>query len=205
MGAADSEGEAHKYPGGSRPPHPMPRVKSWWRKKKIRHRDAVILSVVSSSLLLAGQLPVQEGIYDEYLLPLSGQPLLFMLNTILVALAFMSYFAGILVLVGGINFLWGKIGRGRFLVSLGVGLSTLALMKQFALSILITGSPAAVIVYFVTTFTGLGLLVGFASYALMHEYALMLKKHARSMWRQWRSRRSKPSRRRARGSAAGRS
>lgn len=183
----------------------MARVKSWWRKKKIRHRDAVALSVLSSSFLLAGQLPVQEGIYDQYLLPVSQQPLLFVVNGLLVALAFTSYFAGILVLVGGINFLWGKIGRGRFLVSLGVGLTTLALLKQFALATLVTGSPLAVIVYFATTLTGIGLIVGFASYALMHEYALMLKKHAKSMFRQWRTRRVKPSRRRPRGSAAGRS
>lgn len=183
----------------------MPRVKSWWRKKKIRHRDAVVLSVLSASFLLAGQLPVQEGIYDQYLMPVSQQPLLFLVNAILVALAFTSYFAGVLVLVGGVNFLWGKIGRGRFLVSLGVGLTTLVLVKQFALAILVTGSPIAVLVFFATTLTGFGLILGFASYALMHEYALMLKKHAKSMWRQWRTRRTKPSRRRSRGSAAGRS
>lgn len=183
----------------------MPRVKSWWRLKKIYHRDAVILSSLSSALLLAGQVYNTQNLYNEYLAAVVGEPLLFLLNTILLVLAYMSYFGGILVLMGGINFLWGYVSRGRFLLSLGVGLSLLSLLKQIAIAILTTGSPLAAVTFFTTSLVGLGLITGFASYAIMHEYALMLKKHARSMWRQWRrARRPKPVRRRTRTSAAGR-
>ncbi len=184
----------------------MARVRSWWRRKKIYHRDAVILASLSSALLLAGQVPVQETLYAQYLLPVAGEPLVFLFNSVLIVLAYMSYFAGFLVLIGGVNFLWGLVGRGRFLLSLGVGLSLITLLKQLSLAILTTGSPLAAITYFTTSLVGLGLLSGFASYALMHEYALMLKKHARNMWRQWRqARRPRPVRRKSRSSAAGRS
>ncbi len=188
----------------------MPKVRSWWRRKKIYHRDAVILSCLSSALLLAGQVSNQQVLYSEYLLPYVGNPLIFLLNAVLLVLAYMSYFAGILVLVGGVNFLWGLAGRGRFLLSLGVGLSLISLLKLVALAVLTTGSPVEVVTYFLTSLVGLGLITGFASYALMHEYALMLKKHARSMWRQWRRARRPQAlprtaaRRRARGSANGR-
>ena len=184
----------------------MPRLKSWWRTKRICHRDAVVLASLSSALLLVGQIPYQQKLYQEYLRPIAGDPLAVFFNVVLLFLAYMSYFAGILVLVGGVNFLWGRVNRGRFLLSLGVGLSLIGLLNRLALSVLTTGSPLAAVEYFTTSLVGLGLLTGFASYALMHEYALMLKKHAKSMWRQWRrSRRPKPVRRRSRGSAAGRS
>ncbi len=180
----------------------MAKAKTWWRRKKIYHRDAVILASLSSALLLAGQVPNQEQLYAEYLLPFADQPLVFFLNAMLLVLAFMSYFAGILVLMGGVNFLWGQVGRGRFLLSLGVGLSLISLLKLLALSVLTTGSPVEVVAYFMTSLVGLGLITGFASYALMHEYALLLKKHARNMWRQWRrARRPRPVRRRWRSSA----
>ncbi len=181
----------------------MPKVRTWWRRKKVYHRDAVILAALSSALLLASQEPVQASLYEQFLQPVVDQPLLFVVNAILVALAFTSYFAGILVLVGGINFLWGRVGRGRFLVSLGIGLTALVLLKQIAFSILTTGSPAAIILYFTTSLVGIGLIIGFASYALMHEYALMLKRHAKSKWREWRGIR-RPSRRRVRSYANGR-
>ncbi len=183
----------------------MARVKSWWRLKKVYHRDAVVLSALSAALLLAGQVYNTENLYNEYLAGVVGEPLLFLINTVLLVLAYMSYFGGILVLMGGVNFLWGYAGRGRFLLSLGVGLSLLSLLKQLALALLTTGSPWAAVAYFTTSLVGLGLITGFASYALMHEYALLLKKHARSMWRQWRrSRRPRPARRRSRSPAAGR-
>ncbi len=183
----------------------MARVKSWWRLKKVRHRDAVVLSSLSSALLLAGQVYNTQQLYSQYLASLVSEPLLFLVSTTLLVLAYMSYFGGILVLMGGINFLWGYVSRGRFLLSLGVGLSLLSLLKQLALAILSTGSPLAAISFFTTSLVGLGLVSGFASYALMHEYALMLKKHARNMWRQWRrARRPKPVRRRTRTSAVGR-
>ncbi len=183
----------------------MARVKSWWRLKKARHRDAVVLSSLSSALLLAGQIPNTQLLYSQYLASVVGEPLLFFLETTLLVLAYMSYFGGILVLMGGVNFLWGYVSRGRFLLSLGVGLSMLSLLKQLALAILSTGSPWAAVTFFTSSFIGLGLITGFGSYALMHEYALLLKKHARSMWRQWRrARRPRPVRRRTRSSAAGR-
>ena len=184
----------------------MARVKSWWRTKRIYHRDAVALSVVSAALLLAGQLPLQQGLYDEYLRPVVHEPFVFLFDVILLLLAYTSYYGGILVLLGGINFLWGQAGRGRFLLSLGLGIGSIGLLKQVALAILTSGSAARVIVDFSTSLTGLGLIVGCASYVLMHEYALLLKKHARSKWRAWRrARRPQPARRRTRRSAAGRS
>ncbi len=184
----------------------MPQVKSWWRTKRIYHRDAVVLSCVSAAFLLAGQVRLQGELYQEYLVSVTNEPLLFLFNALLIILAYLSYFAGILVLIGGVNFLWGYAGRGRFLVSLGVGLSLIGLLRQLALAVLTTGSPLAAVTYFTTSYVGLGLITGFASYALMHEYALLLKKLARCGWRRWqRARRPKPVRRRSRSSAAGRS
>jgi hypothetical protein len=185
----------------------MPQVRSWWRLKKVRHRDAVILSIASSSCLLAGELASQTGIpylYNQYLAGVRDQPLLFTVNSVLVVLAYTTYFGGIFVLLGGLHFSWGRVDRGRFLMSLGVGLSFLGLMKQFALAILNTGTPLTFFLGF-SGLIGIGLLLGFVSHVLMGEYALMLKKHAKSAWRQWRrSRRPRPGRRRARNSANGR-
>jgi hypothetical protein len=180
----------------------MATVRSWWRLKKVRHRDAVILSVGSSASLLSGELANQAGIpwlYSTYLAPVDGQPLLFALNSVLVVLAYTTYFGGIFVLLGGLHFSWGRIDRGRFLVSLGVGISFVGLLKQFALAVLMTGTPFTFFLGF-SGLIGIGLLLGFASHLLMGEYALMLKKHAKSAWRQWRRSR-RPARRRARSSA----
>lgn len=183
----------------------MARVKSWWRLKRVRHRDAVVLSVLSAALLLAGQLPLQRGLYEEYLLPVVHEPFLLIFDVILLLLAYTSYYGGILVLLGGVNFLWGQASRGRFLLSLGLGIGSIGLLKQVSLAVLTSGSPIMAIVYFATSLTGLGLTVGCASYVLMHEYALMLKKHARSKWRQWRrTRRPQPDRRKARRSTPNR-
>lgn len=185
----------------------MPKVRSWWSLKKVCHRDAVILSVVSSACLLSGEFASQTGIpwlYNTYLARVADQPPLFVLYTALVVLAYTTYFGGIFVILGGLHFSWGRVDRGRFLVSLGVGVSFLGLLKQFALAMLNTGTPLTFFVGF-TGLIGIGLLIGFASHLLMGEYALMLKKHAKSAWRQWRrSRRPRPARRRARGSATGR-
>ena len=185
----------------------MPTVRSWWRLKKVRHRDAVLLSVTSSSCLLAGELSSQTGIpllYNQYLAGVRDQPLLFALNSVLVLLAYTTYFGGIFVLLGGLHFSWGRVDRGRFLVSLGVGISFLSLLKQFALATLLTGTPVTFFLGF-SGLIGIGLLLGFVSHTLMGEYALMLKKHAKSAWRQWRRhRRPAPPRRRPRSSANGR-
>jgi hypothetical protein len=156
--------------------------------KKIRHRDTVALSVLSAAFLLAGEIANQDiaGIYATYLRGHLGEPLIFSVNLLLVILAFTTYFGGILVLLGGIHFSWGRIDRGRFLVSLGVGISLLGLLKGLALGFLLAGTPAPVVGAFTTSLTGVGLLLGVASHTLMGRYALMIKKHARTILRRWR-------------------
>ncbi len=193
----------------------MARVKSWWRLKKVRHRDAVILSVVSSACLLAGEFSSQIGyptspvpgipwLYNQYLAPVQNQPLLFALYGALVVLTFTTTFGGVLVLLGGIHFSWGRVDRGRFLVSLGVGLSALGIMRALAFATLSTGTPMSFFLSY-TPLVLIGLLIGFVSHILMGEYALMLKKHAKSAWRRWRRlRRPQPARRRGRGATNGR-
>ncbi len=164
--------------------------------KQIRHRDAVILSVVSSACLLSGELANEQGIpwlYSSYLAPVQGEPVLFAVRTALVVLAYTTYFGGIFVLLGGLHFSWGRIDRGRFLVSLGVGISLIGLVKLFALAMLTTGTPVTFFLGF-TGVIGIGLLLGFVSHVLMGEYALMLKKHAKTVWRRWRRSR-RPSKR----------
>ncbi len=185
----------------------MAKVQSWWRLKKVFHRDAVILSVASSSCLLAGEFVSQTGIpslYVQYLAPVQEQPLLFLLYGTLVVLAYTTVFGGAFVLLGGLHFSWGRVDRGRFLVSFGVGLSVLGLSKSLALATLTTGTPLSYFLSNVPLVT-IGLFLGFASHLLMGEYALMLKKHAKSAWRRWRrARRPAPPRRRTRGATNGR-
>jgi len=182
----------------------MPKVRSWWRRKKIYHRDAVILSVLSAACLLAGELADQDmsGIYSHYIAPVLGDPALLLWNVALTVLVFTTYFGGILVLLGGINFLWGRGSRGRFFAGLGTGISSLSLLRLIAYVTLTQGQPFVVFSAYAASLSGIGLLLGFGSYILMHEYSIMLKKHAKSMWRQWRrARRPRPVRRRTRGSA----
>ncbi len=167
----------------------MAKAKSWWRLKQVRHRDAVVLSVVSAALLLVGEFSGQvQSLYNAYLAPVEGEPVVYAFYLLLFFLAFTTYFGGLLVLLGGVHFLWGKVGRGRFLMSLGIGLSMLGLIRAFAASTLQYGTPAAFF-SIQTPFTALGLLVGVASHTLMGEYALMLKKHARRVYRRWRRQR----------------
>lgn len=184
----------------------MPKVRSWWRRKKVYHRDAVIFSVLSSACLLAGELANQDvgKLYQSYIAPVLGNPALLLWNSLLAVLAFTNYFAGILVLLGGIDFLWGHASRGRFFVGLGTGLSTLILLRLIAYYTLTQGLPLFVFASYAGSLSGIGLLLGFTSYLIMHEYSLMLKKHARSAWRQWRRTRRPLFRRRARSSAGSR-
>jgi hypothetical protein len=162
----------------------MAKVKSWWRLKQVRHRDAVVLSVLSASLLLAGDFTAIQALYVSYLAPVSGQPVRFGINLLLTVLAYTTTFGGVLVLLGGLYFSWGRIGRGRFLMSLGIGLSLLGLARQSALYILVNNPVALFQAY--TGLAGIGLLIGVGSYTLMGEYALMLKKHAKRIYRRWR-------------------
>ncbi len=152
-----------------------------------------MLSVLSAACLLAGEVADQHIllIYQDYLSPYTTEPALFLSNLVLVIFAYTTYFGGILVLLGGIHFSWGRVDRGRFLVSFGIGISFLGLLKQVATAILVQGTPTNVFLSLTASLTGLGILLGFMSHILMGEYALMLKKHAKTMWRRWRrSRRS---------------
>jgi len=176
----------------------MGQPRSWWRRRQVRHRDAVALSVVASACLLAGELANEDlpSLYRRYLAPVAGDPLLFAVNLLLTLLAFTPVFGGILVLLGGIHFSWGRVGHGRFLVSLGVGFSAVGLLSRLAYATLTYGSPLAFLVPLTTTLTGVGLLLGLAAHLVMGEYALLIKRHARSAWRRWR-RAHRPTRRTA--------
>ena len=83
----------------------------------------------------------------------------FALNTALVVLAFTTVFGGILVLLGGIHFSWGRISRGRFLLVLGIGFTALGLASKLAAATLNAGTPLSVLVPLTTTLTGIGLLL----------------------------------------------
>lgn len=170
----------------------MAKPRSWWRLRKLRHRDAVMLSIVSSACLLAGELANQDlpGAFDRYLQPVAGDPPIFLFRLILTILAFTTYFGGVFVLLGGIHFSWGRIGRGRFLVGLGLGVSFLGLMSRIARGILVAGGPDVEFRQYTETVAGtivlIGILLGVGSHTLMGRYALMLKKHAKKAWRRWR-------------------
>lgn len=175
----------------SRPPGVrggMRKEPSWWRLRRLRHRDAVILSMLSSACLLAGELVSQDlrGAYDQYLRPVVGNPPLFVFTLVLTILAFTTYFGGIFVLLGGIHFSWGRVGRGRFLVGLGLGVSLIGFVSRIARAVLTPGGLDIELRAYTTTITGIGILLGLASHTLMGQYALMLKKHAKRVWRRWR-------------------
>jgi len=177
----------------------MARARSWWRMRRIKHRDAVALSVLSASFLLAGELanPVLLGIYERYLVPVLDRPALLALYTVLALFAFTTAFGVVLVLVGGWYFLQGRIPRGRFVLGLGVGLTSLSLLSRLAYHTLVTGSPVPFLLFLTTSFTGIGVLFGVAAHTLMGRYALFVKKRARDAWRRWRRSR-RPSRRASR-------
>jgi len=164
--------------------------RSWWRMRQIRHRDAVVLSVLSASFLLAGELANQDiqFVYQNYIVGSGAlnNPALLLLVVGLIILGFTTYFGGVFVLLGGLHFSWGRVSRGRFLTSLGIGVSLLGLISRIARSVLSTGTALAEVVPLTTSLTGLGILFGVASYTLMGQYALMLKKHAKRVWRRWR-------------------
>ena len=166
------------------------RPRSWWRMRQIRHRDAVALAVVSASCLLAGELANQDIpiLYQKYIVEsgaLNNPGFLFLIVALIIR-GFMTYFGGVFVLLGGLHFSWGRVGRGRFLVGLGIGVSLLGLVGRLARAVLTTGTPLSEIVPLTTSLTGLGILFGVGSHTLMGQYALMLKKHAKRVWRRWR-------------------
>lgn len=177
----------------------MARARSWWQKRRIKHRDAVALCVLSASFLLAGELsnPVLVEIYARYLAPHLANPPLFLFYGSLAVLGFTTAFGAALVLLGGWYFLQGRIPRGRFFVGLGIGLTSLGFASRLAYHTLTAGSPIPFLEFLTTTLTGVGVLLGLASHTLMGQYALLLKKHARTAWRRWRRSR-RPSRRSSR-------
>jgi hypothetical protein len=190
----------------------MAKDKSWWRLRQIRHRDAVILSVLAASCLLGGQLTDNvanctslgsqpcsiTGIYQDYIVPYLNNPPVLVALIALALLGFTTYFGGIFVLLGGLHFSWGRVGRGRFLLGLGLGVSLLGLIGRLSRMILTTGKPfgdpLVALLAVTASLSGLGILLGIASHTLMGEYALMLKKHAKRVLRRWRKSR-RPARR----------
>lgn len=173
----------------------MPKARSWWRMRRIKHRDAVALCTLSASLLLAGEFanPVLLDIYHNFLEPVLGQPAVLAFRAVLAIFAFTTSFGVVLVLLGGWYFLLGRIGRGRMLVGLGVGLTSLSLFSRLAYAILVYSTPLPLLLPLATTFTGLGILCGVMAHTLMGQYALLLKKQAQTAWRRWRRSR-RPSR-----------
>src|SRR5213594_2440494 len=169
----------------------MAAARTWWRMRRVKHRDGVALCVLSSALLLAGELTSTEvgslrWIYREYLSASVMNPLVFVFQAVLALLAFTTAFGAILVSLGGWYFLIGRVGRGRFLVGFGVGFTSLTILSKVAYAVLVAGTPLAFFIPLATTLTGLGILVGAVAHTVMGQYALLLKKHARNALRRWR-------------------
>ena len=164
--------------------------------RQIRHRDAVALAVLSAAFLLAGELVNQDipSVYEKYILQSGALNNLGFLILIvaLIILGFTTYFGGVFVLLGGLHFSWGRVGRGRFLVGLGIGVSLIGLVSRLAQALLVTGTPLTAIIPYTTSLTGLGILFGIVSHTLMGQYALLLKKHAKRVWKRWRKAQPEP-------------
>jgi hypothetical protein len=164
--------------------------RSWWRMRRIKHRDTVVLAVLAAAFLLAGELVNNDIplLYQSYIVERGAltNVALLVIIVALVILGFTTYFGGIFVLLGGMHFSWGRVSRGRFLVGLGIGVSLLGFVGRLARATLATWTPVAELITIASSLTGLGLLFGLASHSLMSQYALMLKKHARSVLRRWR-------------------
>src|SRR2546421_9666349 len=85
--------EGNKCLTGRRPPS-MKKDKSWWRLRQVRHRDAVILSLVSAACLLAAELTETansclsppcsvSAIYHDFIVPyLDNPPIVLVLITL---------------------------------------------------------------------------------------------------------------------------
>jgi len=99
-------------------------ARRWWRKRRAKNRDAVVLCVLSAGFLLAGELlvPVLQEVYSLYIEPVLGDPLLLTVRALLVLFAFTTSLGAFLVMTGGWYFIRHVVQRGRFLVGLGVAL-----------------------------------------------------------------------------------
>src|SRR5881296_4579678 len=146
--------------------------RSWWRMRQIRHRDAVALAVLSAAFLLAGELVNQDipSVYEKYIVQsgaLNNLGFLFLIVALII-LGFTTYFGGIFVLLGGLHFSWGRVGRGRFLLGLGLGVSLLGLVGRLSRTILTTGKPfgdpLVALLAVATGLTGLGVVLGIGSH-----------------------------------------
>src|SRR5947209_12719812 len=124
--------------------------RSWWRMRQIRHRDAVALAVLSAAFLLAGELVNQDipSVYEKYIVQsgaLNNLGFLFLIVALII-LGFTTYFGGVFVLLGGLHFSWGRVGRGRFLVGLGIGVSLIGLVSRLAQALVVTATPPSDII-----------------------------------------------------------
>src|SRR5437870_12337086 len=112
--------------------------RSWWRMRQIRHRDAVVLSVLAASFLLAGELANQDiqYVYETYIVGSGalGNVGLPLLVVGLIVLGFTTYFGGVFVLLGGLHFSWRRVSRGRLLTSLGIGARLVGFVSRIARS-----------------------------------------------------------------------
>jgi hypothetical protein len=163
----------------------------WWRRRRVKNRDAVALCVLSSAFLLAGELlvPVLQQVYLQYLEPVIGDPLLLTFRGLLVVFAFTTSLGAVLVLLGGWYFMQPRIPRGRFLVGFGVGLTSLSLANKLSYYTLVYGTPLAFLVPLATSLTGLGILFGFVAHIFMGRHGQALRKRLSSALRDRRIRR----------------
>ncbi len=162
--------------------------RAWWQRRRVKHRDAVVLCVLSSAFLLAGELtaPLLRDIWAKHLTPYLVNPPEFVLRATLALFAFTTAFGAVLVLTGGWFFLRGNIPRGRFLVGLGVGVTGLSLVSKLAYWTLVSGAPWTYLWTLASTLTGIGVLLGVGAHMAMGRYALVLKKRVGAVWRRWR-------------------
>src|SRR5437773_12079699 len=100
------------------------REPSWWRLRQIRHRDAVILAILSAACLLGGQVTDNatqcasppcsiSGIYEDYVAPYLNNPPVLVVLILLALLGFTTYFGGIFVLLRSEERRVGKECRSR--------------------------------------------------------------------------------------------
>lgn len=156
----------------------MTAARPWWRRRA-KNRDAVAICVLSSACLMAGELvvPVLQEVYVKYIEPALGDPLLLTFRATLVAFAFTTSLGAVLVNLGGWYFLRGLVPRGRFMVGLGVGLTSVSLLNKLSYYTLVYGTPLAFLVPLATSLTGLGILFGLAAYLLMGRFGQVVRKH----------------------------
>ena len=162
---------------------PMPRRRRRLRFLRIKNVDGVALAVATAGLLFAGELTnaVLRTLIAKYVGD-QPNPVLAAGALVLVFFAFTSAFGSFLALVAGALFAQNEVSRGRFFLSLGIGLSVLGLLSKIALSILST--DPTFLAWYGQTLTGLGLLVGIATQIAMSHHAMALKKRWRKLRKQ---------------------